>query len=255
MTSDRGVLSKLEWIQALGERRDQYCALSRAQLWLQGRIEYHCSDIPDNRRLGIDDIVNIIHRQTRQEVAERTQYRGGGVMYSDYISQYGSVASEAWEFGRQLVAICRHIGGDNVGNAVHSLVMADRSAIWRYTLDFLADVYAPLHSRIDEALQNEDKITFYLGKVKVVAAPLGFGRAWLSLSREYRQGGNKHKVVIALSGGELTADGSKLGLNGASGPSLAAVLQTLEIATSAYLALDEDGKDALFAEYRVSVDA
>lgn len=255
MSRDHRVLTKSAWIQALDERIDQWSAISRAQSWLRGRLEYYSAGVPDDKRLDADDIVNIIHLQTRLEVAGRTQYGSSQVMYSDYISEYGSVASEAWMFAHDLVEICRHIGGDNIGDAVHSLVLADRSAIWRYTLDFLADVFAPLYPRINEALRNEDGVTFYLGKVKVVAVPLSCGRAWLSLSREYRQGGNKHKVVIALSGGELTPDGSKLGLNGASGPSLAAILQTLEIASSAYCALDDEDKDALFAEYVVSVDA
>lgn len=238
-------LTKAEWIIALGERIDQWSRISAAQQWLERQMLYLSDELPDDRIFGPDEMVDFIYRQARRE---RLQSRPQ-ITFLEYLTEYGSVAAEARTFANDLVEICRHIGGDRLADRVGVLVHADHAAIWRYVLDFMAEVFTPLYPLIQQALYNERRVIFRLDDVEIAATPLSMGRAWLSICRESVARNGRQKTVIVLRGGSFEPDGSGLGLTGASGASLVEILSMLDKATQAFSLLDADERRQLFAAY------
>lgn len=245
MARNDQMLTKTVWINALEERIDQWSIITGAQQWLQHQMMYFSDDIPEDYVFSPGKMVDFIRRQAKREYLDDR----GTLTYLDYLTEYASVASEASRFAHDLIKICRHVGGDALADQVSNLVLADYSAIWRYTLDFLADVFTPLYPLIEQALRNEREITFRLGGVEIVATPLVVGRAWLSISRENVNMDGRQKTVIGLVGGSFKPDGSGLSLSGAYGGSLGEILRMLERASRAFKLLNGDEQRELFAAY------
>lgn len=236
-------VTKAQWIEALEGTVGPYISYLRTQQWLQNCMLYYSDTLLDDYRFGPSEMVDFIHRHARREYQDDR----GTITYLDYLTEVGAISSEALQFANELVNVCRYVGGDEVAEAVSQLVLADHNAIWRYTRDFLADVFTPLYPLLSRAWSNEGCVMFRLGDVKIEALPMYLGRSHLTISRTSINYDGRQKSLIGLRGGEFKHDGSNLSLVGVYGPSLAEILRMLERATRAYRLLDSDEREQLFS--------
>ena len=232
-------LSKKSWIDILNTALGCMTTGTLARNWLLRVLRdtslHHCNP------LTADDLVDIIHDAATSPNQLYSDYS----IYRDWLRD--GPAAEA--FAHDLATICRCIGGERIGDAVYSLVHAERDAVMARWLDFRRDVYRPLYLAMMDALRNSNCVELELDGVRLVAKPLMMGRAWFNICHV-----TPHSATyITLGGGELTLDGRQLGLRGVSSPSLLDVLNTFQRFSDSYQALSQAEKDQLVFQDSVSL--
>ena len=234
-------LTKSQWLRALPTEKSW---LTDADHWLKQAILE--ASLADDQLIRPRKLTSIIRARAHHEL------RLGGytsITYLERFSESSTIGNTAYSWALELVDVCLRIGGNTYASNVAGLVLADSDAVWRYTMDFLAEVFTPLQPLINEALHGRDRIQFWLHDVNVYVNPLIAGRAQLVLSHEYvRIVGERTRSKVVLSGGSLDNGGEQLWLQSVSGASLAAILQMVETAMSAYQTLGHDSR-WLFAQY------